>query len=75
MPGVVIRGLPSVLHSRLKYEAAGHHRSMNREILAILEKELGDARPVVLPPPVKGRKPIDPRWIVKIIRETRNNNS
>lgn len=74
MSGVVIRDLPPLLHSRLKYEAECHHRSMNREIIAILEKELGDARPVVLPPPIKGRKPIDPQWIVQIIREARDNN-
>ena len=44
---------------------------MNREIIAILEKEMGGRRPIDLPPPVKGIKPVDPRWIVRIIREAR----
>ena len=71
MAAVVIRDLPSDIHQRLKIEAQRHRRSMNREIIAILEKEMGGRRPIDLPPPVKGIKPVDPRWIVRIIREAR----
>lgn len=74
MSGVIIRDLPLVLHQRLKHEAVCHHRSMNREIIAILEKELGAVQPAGLPPPVKGRKPVDPQWIVRAIREARDGN-
>lgn len=71
MSAVVIRDLPPDIHQRLKTEAHRHHRSMNREIIAILEKEVGDNRLSDLPPPVKGIKPVDPQWIVRIIREAR----
>ena len=37
MSAVVVRDLPLVRHQRLKQEAERHHRSMNREIIAILE--------------------------------------
>jgi plasmid stability protein len=71
MSAVVIRDLPPALHQRLRIEAQRHHRSMNGEVIAILEKELGTTRPVELPPPVKGIKPVDPQWIVRVIREAR----
>ena len=71
MSAVVIRELPPDLHQRLKLLAQRHHRSMNREIITILEKEVGDSRPSALPPPVKGIIPVSPQWIVRIIREAR----
>jgi hypothetical protein len=71
MSAVVIRDMQPQLHRRLKEQALLHHRSMNREILAILEKEAGTGPFKTLPPPVKGLKPVDPRYIVKIIREAR----
>ncbi len=74
MPGVLVKDLPSQLHHRLKQEAQRNHRSMNRQVIAILEKELGHLTPTTLPPPVKLMKPMDPRWIVKVIREGRENN-
>ena len=73
MSAVLIRDLPRDLHRRLKAEAQRNHRSMNGEIIALLEKGVGGIRPCDLPPPVKGLKPIDPQWIVDIIREAREN--
>lgn len=75
MSAVVIRDLPPDIHQRLKTEAQRHHRSMNREIIAILEKEVGGNRLSDLPPPVKGIKPADPRWIVRVIREARESRT
>lgn len=72
MPSVIIRELPSILHQRLKREAVRHHRSMNREIIAMLEKELGEARPAELPPPVKALVPVDGREIAQGIRRARD---
>jgi len=72
MSAVVVRDLPPVLHQRLKQEAVRHHRSMNREIIAILEKELRAPVRTELPPPVKGKEPADPQWIVQVIREARD---
>lgn len=45
---------------------------MNREILVILEKELGTVAPRTLPPPVRGRRTADPQWVVRAIREARD---
>ena len=72
MAAVVIRDLPPALHRMLKAEAARHHRSMNREIIAILEREIGASAAMELPPPVKGLKPVDGEWIVKAIRDARD---
>lgn len=72
MSAIVVRDLPPALHQRLKAEAARHHRSMNREIIAILEREVGASAVMELPPPVKGLKPVDGEWIVKVIRDARD---
>lgn len=72
MSAVVIRDLPPSLHQRLKQEAEKNHRSMNREIIAILEKILERPAAAELPPPVKGLKPVSGEWIVKIIRDARD---
>jgi len=72
MSAVVVRDLPLVLHQRLKLAAQRNHRSMNREIIAILERELQTPVPANLPPPVIGKRPADPEWIVRVIREARD---
>jgi hypothetical protein len=72
MSAFLAKDLPPVLHERLKQEAARHHRSMNREVITILEKELTAVRPVVLPPPVKPLVPVDGRWIADAIRKARD---
>jgi plasmid stability protein len=72
MAAVVVRDLPLVLHQRLKQEAGRHHRSMNGEIIAILERELSAEQPAALPPPVKSRVPVDGRDIAKAIRRARD---
>ena len=69
-----IRDMPTALHQRLKLEAEQHHRSMNREAIAIFEEALGAGEPASLPVPVKLKKPVDPQWIVKAIREGRQRN-
>ena len=74
MPAILVKGLPSLLHHRLKLEAQRNHRSMNRQVIAILEKELRHISSTDLPPPVRLQRPVDPRWIVKVIREGRENN-
>ena len=72
MSAFLVKGLPSVLHERLRQEATRHHRSMNRQVIAILEKELAVARPAELPPPVKPLVPVDGRSIADAIRKARD---
>lgn len=43
MAALLIKNVPSLVHRRLKQAAARHHRSMNREALALLEEALRQA--------------------------------
>lgn len=72
MSEVVIRDLPTALHQRLKREAERHHRSMNREAIAILEKELGQPAPLDIHRPVVPSKPLSAAWIRETTREMRD---
>lgn len=40
MASITIKNVPADLHSRLKAQAARHHRSLNGEIIACLEREV-----------------------------------
>lgn len=73
MTALLIKNLPSALHKRLRQQAHAHHRSMNREIIAILEQELM-ARPAAKPPPplIPLDKPVDGGWVTRIIRDARD---
>lgn len=72
MPAVVVRDMPVEMHRRLKSAALQHHRSMNREVLTILEQTLESSPVVELPPPVKSLRPISGDTIVRIIRNMRD---
>jgi plasmid stability protein len=41
MPNVTLRDVPAELHSWLKQRAASHHRSVNKEVIALLENVRG----------------------------------
>ena len=71
MAALLIKSMPAELHERLRQQATAHHRSMNREVIAILERELSTDAGPSLPPAVKLKKPVDPDWIVDIIRKAR----
>jgi plasmid stability protein len=54
LPGLLIKNFPPNLHRRLRESARRHHRSMNREALALLEHALNvPQRPGRLPPLVE----------------------
>lgn len=72
MAAFLIKNLPAQLHERLRRRAAEHHRSMNREVIAILENSLSPKTAAHLPPPIELRKPADPDWVVSAIREARD---
>jgi len=44
MPTLTIKGVPPELHEKLKARAKRHRRSMNNELLTILERTLTPAR-------------------------------
>jgi plasmid stability protein len=45
MPTLTIKGLPDDVYHRLRDQAAAHHRSLNGEIIACLERSVGSPRP------------------------------
>lgn len=75
MSGLLIKDFPPELHSKLKEEAARHHRSMTRQALALLEQALTTrARNAaeLLPKPLKPTKPVTPGSVVAAIRKGRD---
>lgn len=73
MSALLIKNMPQPLHERLRQRAVAHHRSMNREVIAILERELEGPLPAEVPPPaIKLDKPVNDEWIVQIIRDARD---
>ncbi|OGV60159.1 MAG: hypothetical protein A2498_16080 [Lentisphaerae bacterium RIFOXYC12_FULL_60_16] len=75
MSALLIKNMPPTLHDRLRQRAAVHHRSMNGEVIAILERELERPVPAEVPPPVvKLDRPVSGEWIVQIIRDARDGN-
>ena len=72
MPGFVIKDLPPKLHRKLKQQAARHHRSMTKEVLALLDRVLSEEdRPNEIPPPFKGRFALTDEFIEQARREGR----
>ena len=45
MPNVTLRDVPADLHYWLKQRAAFHHRSVNKEVIALLEAVRGGTGP------------------------------
>jgi plasmid stability protein len=43
MPTLTVQNVPSALHAKLKRRAERHHRSLNDEVLAVLEDAAGSA--------------------------------
>lgn len=72
MAALLIKNLPDELHERLRRRAAANHRSMNREVIAILEREMVPWTVEELPPPVKSLKPIRGEELVQLIRDARD---
>ncbi|CUS03473.2 protein of unknown function [Candidatus Promineifilum breve] len=65
MTDLLIRQVPDDLHTKLKKRARANRRSMNQEILILLEQFMDQERPVVpvLPSPLRGAFPIDDDWL------------
>lgn len=75
MSGLLIKDFPPELHSKLKEEAARHHRSMTRQALALLEQALSaPARNAAdtLPKPLKPAKRLVSGDVVAVIRKSRD---
>ena len=71
MPSFVIKNLPDDLHQRLKKQASRHHRSMTREVVAILSKSLSQSEVQDVPAPYRGKFPLTDEFIDQAKHEGR----
>jgi plasmid stability protein len=46
MAAITLKALPTSLHRALKSRAARHKRSLNQEVIAVLEEAVAPSRPV-----------------------------
>jgi len=46
MPAITLKSLPRPLHRTLKERAVRHKRSLNQEVIAVLEEAVAPSRPV-----------------------------
>jgi plasmid stability protein len=58
MASVLIKNLPDELHLQLKRRAQRHHRSLNKELIALIEAALTIRTVDELPEPVKLQQPL-----------------
>lgn len=78
MPTLVVKNLPQPLHERLKAQAQEHHRSMTKEVVALIEQGLLAPRSTraparQLPPLVRlSTGPVTTEWIEAAIAEGRD---
>ena|SRR5438105_4376599 len=71
MLSILIENVPATLHRQLKKQAELHHRSMNREIIAVLESAvpLPPRKKLTLPVPIKPRFPMSTEEIEAAIAD------
>ncbi len=70
MPTLVIRDLSPEIHRLLKERAEQHHRSVNKEVITILEASVTQSGQT-LPPPVKGAFAVTQDWLDEVRRTGR----
>ena len=70
MPSILIKDIPADLHERLREAATRDHRSMNKEVVALLEAALAE-RPAELPPPIRAAFPLTRDWLERAVAEGR----
>ena len=74
MASLLIKDFSPILHRKLKDRAVRHHRSMNKEVIAILETTLETGhRPGLsdLPDPISLEAPITAEMLLDARREGR----
>ena len=71
MASVLIKNLPDEMHKQLKLRAQRHHRSLNKELIALIEVALARPSSEELPEPVKLRKPLTKEMLDRAREEGR----
>jgi len=70
MPSILIKDIPADLHERLRQAALRDHRSLNKEVITLLEGALA-SRSVELPPPIQAAFGLTTDWLERAISEGR----
>ena len=70
MPSILIKNIPADLHQRLREAAVRDHRSLTKEVVALLEAALA-GRAAELPPPIELAVPLTQAWLDQAISEGR----
>ena len=70
MASILIKDIPADLHERLRQAAQHDHRSLNKEVIALLENAL-TPRSAELPPPIRGTFALTPDWLERAVSEGR----
>ena len=70
MPSILIKDIPVDLHQRLREAAVRDHRSLSKEVIALLEAALAE-RPPELLPPLDLAFPLAQDWLEQAISEGR----
>lgn len=65
MPSLLIKNIPEELRGLLRERAIQHHRSMNKEVIVLLERALGGTRSSALPEPIALKKPLDTKTLLR----------
>jgi plasmid stability protein len=69
MASILIKDIPADLHDRLRQRAQRDHRSLNKEVIALLEEALTPRAAV--PPPIQAAFPLTQDWLEKAISQGR----
>ena len=70
MASILIKDIPPDLHERLREAAGRDHRSLSKEVVALLEAALA-VGPSELPPAIRASFPLDGNWLETAIAEGR----
>jgi len=71
LASLLIKNVPEDLHKKLRERATREHRSLNKEVIVLIEQALGTRVPAALPDPVPLRRPVDTRTLLHARREGR----
>ena len=70
MPSILIKDIPPGLHQQLRQAAKRDHRSLSKEVIALLEAALGSRR-AELPPVIEAAFPLTHDWLEEAITQGR----
>lgn len=70
MASILIKDIPPDLHERLREAAVRDHRSLSKEVIALLEGALAERVPE-LPPPIELAFPLTGDWLERAISKGR----